>query len=142
MSKPPQSAGPRFEFRLYRVLTSLLLSVALSGCQSAYPCQLRGVIRSEKDGKPLAGVELNISLTSDILDSSTVFPLMTGPDGFFHVDLRVSDRAFHPHRQASWSLTLSKKGFREMVVDLGQFKEPQGSGTTTIVVAAFLREND
>ena len=111
MSKPPQFAGPHFVFSLYKVLTSLMLSVALSGCQSAYPCQLRGVIRSEKDGKPLAGVELNISLTPDMVYSSTVFPLVTGPDGSFHVDLRVRDVAFHPDGQASWSLTLSKKRF-------------------------------
>jgi hypothetical protein len=118
---------------IFKALAPLVFAV-ISGCSFEYPVELRGIVRSAKDGAPIAGVE--VTLTPNGYD--VVFPVVSGPDGTFGVTISMPDISFGSNRP--WSVSFKKEGYNEEKVELGSFTEPKSSEPTRIVVAASLRE--
>ena len=109
--------------------------IVISGCQFAYPVELRGVIHNARDGAPLPGVTVTMS-PSGYPDG---FPLSTGQDGSFRASFDMSDIDFRSDKP--WSVSLKKEGYyHDATVDLGPFEEPKSSGPIRIVLAATMRE--
>jgi hypothetical protein len=128
----------RSVIQILTILTPLSLAL-LSGCQYAYPVELRGTVHSAKDGAPIAGA--TVTLTPEGAYGSRyakVFPVTSGQDGRFRVSFTMPDIAFMGGEP--WSLSLKKEGYHDETIDLGSFDEPKSSDPTRIVVAATMRE--
>jgi hypothetical protein len=124
---------------IFTILTSLSLAL-ISGCQRAYPVELRGVVYSAKDGAPISGVR--VMLSPDLAFGNgyaKVFPVSSGQDGTFRVSFEMFDNAFM--KRERWSVSLKKDGYHDITIDLGPFDEPKSSDPMRIVVAATMREN-
>lgn len=118
------------------VLCGALAACCLPGCQYAYDYEVRGVLKECSGGVALAGARVNLE-GSGILVKPTY--AMTGDDGGFSLRFRIRDSEFSPGQMPHWSLTLSKEGFADEVVDISPSQEPKSSAPNPIVVVAFLR---
>ncbi len=119
--------------QIFKFLT-LLVFVVISGCSYSHMVELRGIVRSAKDGAPIPGVEVRLTPEG----YGNVFPLVSGPDGTFRATVEMPDIDFTGGEH--WSVSLKKEGYNEEKVDLGTFKEPKSSEPMRIVVSAALRE--
>jgi hypothetical protein len=122
----------------------LLVPFCLSGCQSLYPFEVRGKVRSTDDGSPLADVRVVLRARSIDLDNdlgTEEMPVSTLLDGTFRLTLLAYERAFNKGSDDAWTLVLSKPGYADEVIDITPSKEPSalGGGSTLIVVIASLR---
>ena len=114
------------------VVCGLLAVIFLPGCTEAYAVEVRGTVRNEADGKPLAGVMV---YPPEALAS--VQPIFTGNDGTFSIGR-------HDVEGDRWWLTLSRDGFVDEVVDIDPLKGfvlGKGAAPTLIVVVISMRAN-
>jgi len=122
-------------------ILSLLSLTLLSGCQYAYPVELRGVVRSAADGAPIAGVTVMLSPDGAYGSGyARVFPATSAQDGMFRVSFTMPDIAFG----GPWSVSLKMEGYQDETIDLGPFNEPKSSDPDPlrIVVAASMRPGE
>ena len=93
------------KIQIFKALTALLFAV-ISGCSYEYPVELRGIVRSAKDGSPIAGVEVRLTPGG----YGNAFPLVSGPDGTFRVTVRMPDVDFTGGEHWSDSLKGIQRG--------------------------------
>ncbi len=131
-------ASKRCVALVFTVATLVSLTL-LSGCSFAYPVELRGLIRSAKDGSPISGVI--VMLSPDMAYGSgyaEVFPVSSAVDGTFRVSFTMPGNAFGVGEP--WSVSLKQEGYHDETIDLGPFDDPKSSDPMRIVVAATMRE--
>src|SRR4051794_29283036 len=117
-------ASRRCIYLTVTIFTPLSLTL-LSGCQYAYPVELRGVIRGAGDGAPIAGATVMLSPAGAYGSGyATVFPVTSAQDGTFRVSFTMPDIDFGE----PWLVSLKKKGYQDETIDLGPFKAPESSG--------------
>jgi hypothetical protein len=111
------------------MLTTGILIAGISGCQFAYPFEIRGIVLAA-DGKPVSGVKVTFN-AKHVWQSS--FPVSTGADGKFVAVVRIQDIAFDPVDLPKWSLVFTKEGFTSTTIDIGPKEKPKSARETTSI---------
>jgi hypothetical protein len=110
------------------------------GCQFGYEYDyvIRGTVKSASDGRPLVGVRGVLNAWSS---TTQMTPVTTGNDGSFTLPFTVEVAALAHDRMPKWSLTLTKAGRVDEVIDISPVRKPVSTeAVNQIAVAAYLRE--
>ncbi len=125
----------------YGVLLLGFIAVLCSpGCRFGYEYDyvIRGTVKSASDSRPLVGVRVVLNAWSS---TTQITPVVTGNDGSFTLPFTVEDAAFAHDRMPRWSLTLSKAGQFDEVIDISPVRKPESTeAVNQIAVAAYMRE--
>ena len=106
------------------------------GCTEYRNIDIRGVVKSADDGKPLSGVEVYYSRYYwDPVDNGNEPDVATDASGRFSISTREAGGC-----PSTMRLILVKDGFEKEIIDIRPEKEPESYATPIlIVVAAHLR---
>ena len=103
-----------------------LSACCMAGCQYEYDYEVRGTLKDCSGGSPLAGVRVTLGASALFVKPNRP---VTGVDGRFLLQFSVSDGEFVSGEMPHWSLTLSKEGYADEVVDISPSREPESAQT-------------
>jgi hypothetical protein len=110
----------------------ILAATGLPGCSVVYDVEVRGTVTNAADGKPLAGVLVELE-AGGVYESTS--PAVTASDGRFSLQFYVSAGQFGVNEMPRWTLKLTRDGLVAEAVDISPTREPKsGKGPVLIVV--------
>jgi hypothetical protein len=116
----------------------LLAASLIPGCQKSYFYKVRGTVKNAIDGKPLRGVSVACSDTTQLWGGQ---PGPSGRDGSFSIGFYVDESELSSRDpKPTRTLVFRKDGFFTEWVNIDVEPDPESqSPTTPVIVVAYLR---